>query len=224
MPLLIGEELVLLALRPDGSLAGQDLHLKHALGGALLTELVLDGHAALEGNVVVAVEGHPRPTHPVLAQALDAVATRRQHRPKAWVSRLARTARRDLLAGLVEAGILTEERHRILGILPRLRHPMADTADPAARDEPLGRLRAAVLDGAVPRPRTAALAGMVSAAGLDRAVFPDADRRAVRRRLKEIAEGDWATKAVRQAIAAVQAATIAAVTAANTAASSSGAG
>ena len=221
MPLLISEELVLLALRPDGSLAGQDLHLKHALGGALLTELVLDGHAELEGNVVVPAEGHPRPTHPVLAQALDEVATRRRHRPKAWVSRLARSARRDLLAGLVEAGILTEERHRVLGILPRSRHPLAE---PAARDEPLGRLRAAVLDGATPEPRTAALAGMVSAAGLDRAVFPDADRRAVRRRLKEIAEGDWAAKAVRQAIAAVRAATLAAVTAANTAASSSGTG
>jgi hypothetical protein len=63
---------------------------------------------------------------------------------------------------------------------------------------------------------------MLSAAGLERRVFPQDDRKLVKRRLKEIAEGDWAADAVRKAIRAAHAATMAAVSAANSAAATSG--
>jgi len=62
---------------------------------------------------------------------------------------------------------------------------------------------------------------MIAAAGLERRVFPQDDRKLVKRRLKEIAEGDAVADAVRKTIRAAHAATMAAVSAATTAAASS---
>jgi hypothetical protein len=58
------------------------------------------------------------------------------------------------------------------------------------------------------------LCSLLASAGLDRRLFPDLPRRELRRRLDEIAQGNWASAAVRQAVRDVQAATAAAVTAA----------
>lgn len=188
-----------------------------ALEGALLVELVLDEHAELGGKVIRA-RPSSTPTAPRLVEARDIVAAR-PRRPKALVSRLRRAMRGRLLADLVSSGVLADQPYRWLGLITRHRYPVAD-AD--ARDEVLGRLRAAVLQGQRPSPRTAALASMISAAKLERRVFADADRREVKRRLREIAEGDWAAKAVRDAIAAVHAAPTAAAVAASSAATSGG--
>ncbi len=147
---------------------------------------------------------------------------------KRWSGR----TRRRLLAGLVEQGVLADEPYRVLGVFTRHRFPAVDVEP---RTAVLGRLRAAVLDGRRPEQRTAALAAMISAAGLQRRIFDPmiADdggrvqregRRAVKRRLAEIADGDWAAEAVRKAIRDVRAATAAAVTAAASSANSSGSG
>jgi hypothetical protein len=155
---------------------------------------------------------------PRLSDARDVVAAR-PRRPKALVSRLRKGTRHRLLDDLVSSGVLSDERYRWLGFIPRHRYLVVDTE---ARDEVLGRLRAAVLDGQRPSPRTAALASMISAAKLERRVFPDADRRQVRRRLREITGGDWAAKAVRDAVDAIHAGTVGAAVAATSAATSGG--
>ncbi|WP_037066294.1 GOLPH3/VPS74 family protein [Pseudonocardia acaciae] len=220
MTQLIAEQLLLLAYRPDGTAHGKGTELDMALGGALLTELALDGYLEVEEKEIAAAGGGSTPGNPVLAGALEEIAVK-PRRPKACVSRLSKGARRRLLAGLVESGVLTEESRRVLGVFPGKRFPVAD---PGPREQALGRLRAAVVDGAEPDQRTAALAGLIQAAGLGRRVFPDDDQRAVKARLKELAEGDWAAEAVRKAIRAAHAATVAAISAANAAAASSSGG
>ena len=72
--------------------------------------------------------------------------------------------------------------------------------------------------------RTAALIAVLSALDLahkviDREGLP---ARELKKRAKEVAEGDWAAKAVRDSIAAAQAAMTAAVVATTTAATASG--
>ena len=209
--MLIAEELLLVASAPDGTGLGRSMELDCALGGALLIELVLDGHAELDGKVIRARAAPPAQRR--LVEARDIVAARAR-RPKALVTRLRRGVRQRLLADLVGSGVLADEPYRWLGLIPLHRYPVIDAR---SRDEVLDRLRAAVLDGQRPSQRTAALAGMISAAKLEKRVFPDGNRREVRRRLREIAEGDWAAKAVRDAIAAIHAATTAAAVAATSA-------
>lgn len=218
MTLLLAEELLLVAYRPDGTARGKSVELDCALGGALLLELVLDGHLELDGKLIKADQGG-RPSHPRLREAYERIAAK-PGKPQAWVGRLAKGTRRRLLDDLVEAGVLDDVTYKWLGVFTRHRFP---TGRPELRQGVLERLRAVVLDGRPPDQRTAGLATLIGAAGLERRLFPDADHRAVRRRLKEIAEAPWAADAVRKAIDAIHAATIAAAVAASTAASSSGA-
>ncbi len=218
VPLLIAEELLLVTVGPNGKGPARGTEVDCALGGALLVELVLDGQVELDGKVVRRSQTPVPPSAPMLREAADGIAGR-PRRPKAVVSRLRKGARRRVLAGLVSSGALADERYRWLGLITRRRYPVADAH---TRDEVMGRLREAVLDGQPPSPRTAALASMVSAGKLERRVFPDADRRQVRRRLREIAEGEWAAKAVRDAIAAIHSATVAAAVAASSSATTSG--
>jgi hypothetical protein len=219
MTLLLAEELLLLAYGPDGTARGKSVELDCALGGALLVELVLDGHVELSGKLIRAKHGTP-PPHPRLAEAYTRIAGRPRS-PQAWVGRLAKGTRRRLLHDLVEAGVLSDVSYRWLGMFPRHRFPLND---PAAREGPLRRLREAVLDGQPPCPRTAGLATVIGAAGLDRRIFPGEDHRAVSRRLREISEVPWAGEAVRRAIEAVHAATVAAAVAASASAGSADSG
>jgi hypothetical protein len=217
MALLLAEELLLVAYQPDGTARGQATELDCGLGGAVLVELVLGGHAEIVSGRLSARPGHP-PVHPVLADAYGQVAAK-SRKPRAWVTRFAKGTRRRLLSDLVATEVLRDESYKSLGLFTRHRFPVTN---PRVRDEILDRLRAVVLDGAAPDPRTAGLAGMVWAAKLERRVFPDADRRTVQERLRRINDDQWAAEAVRRAIDAVRAATVAAVLAASTAATAGG--
>ena len=61
--------------------------------------------------------------------------------------------------------------------------------------------------------RIAALISLLSAVSVAPRLFPDANKRAVTARAKQIAEGEWAGAAVRHAVDAVNAGMIAAITA-----------
>ncbi len=74
MSLLIAEELLLLAYSPDGTAHGKGTELDCALGGSLLVELVLAGHAELVGSKVQAVGSRPPPDRRELVEILTEVA------------------------------------------------------------------------------------------------------------------------------------------------------
>lgn len=214
MTQLIAEELLLLVYRLDGTAHGKTMELDKALGGALLMELALDGRIHLVGKCLwPAMDAGRRPCHPELGKALALVAERPRP-PKQLVDKLSAGVRRRLSMELVEAGVLTDGFSWVLGIFPRQRYPVAD---PGPRKDAMRRLRAAVIEGADPDPRTAALATLILAAGLTRRIFPGEDQRAVKARLRELSEGDWAAEAVRKAVQAAQAAMMAATTSAATA-------
>jgi len=138
------------------------------------------------------------------------------------VGRLGKKRRDVLLHRLRQRGILEEKEHRTLGLIPQKRWPTVDSAHETAVRRALGD---ALLRGVRPDQRTAALVSLLSSLDLahkvvDREGLP---AREVKKRAKEIAEGDWSAKAVGDAVAAAQAAVTAAViasTAATTAATS----
>lgn len=202
---LLAEDLFLLLLdRGTGALAGRSHH-RMVLGGALLSELALDGHAVLEPKAGllhrprVRVTGAP-PAAPLLASAYAAVGAS-PRTPQDLVNRLGTGVRERLVADLVRRGVLREERVRAYGVLPQTRWPAASAyLDDAVRQ----RVAAVLVLGQPPDPRTRALVALLSAAGLAHKVI-DTQRvpaRDVRRRAKELAEGDWAARGVRDAISA----------------------
>lgn len=220
--MLLAEELLLLALDDEtgrNRLNSIDL----GLAGAVLIELALlervrvaeRGESVKAGRLVM-VPG-PAPANPVLARGLDLVADRAGRKPEQVLQPLGKGLREWLADALVDAGVLRREKHRVLGLFPTTRLPAQDTAHETAVREQVW----AALNGARPDPRTAAMIALLSALNAVTTVFDAPDKRAVRKRAKEIAEGQWAANAIRKAIEAINAATVAAVTAATVAAGSS---
>jgi hypothetical protein len=105
----------------------------------------------------------------------------------------------------------------VLGFIPRTTWPAQDAT---AEHDVRARLRGALVDGTTPTERTVALIALLHVTGLVTKVLPGTDKKVVSARAKQLTEGDWAAKAVKDAIDEVAAATAAATTAA--AASGSG--
>lgn len=217
--MLLAEELLLLLLDDDTGRIRVSAADK-GLAGAVLIELALLERMAVAAKDDTVRAGRlvlrpgPAPAHPVLVDALDVLSTREGRKPDHVLDTLAKGLRERLVDGLLEAGILRRERHKVLGLFPTERLPAQDTAH-----ETMVRQRVlAALDGGRPDERVAALTALLSALDAVTTVFDVPDKRFARRRAKEIAEGQWAAAAVRRAVEDVYAVTIAAVTAATTAA------
>jgi Golgi phosphoprotein 3 len=221
--LTLAEELVLLGTNERGSTESAAwASLDTGIAGARLLELSLAGRLQLgeKGAIVVADE---RPTgDDVTDAALARIAdSERRRDAKHWVSKLASgKVRKQVLARLDDRGVLAAERGKFLGLVPRTRHV---EVDPTPEREVRERLRGAVLGDGAADPRTVALAGLVKACGLTKAVFGREDRKAADRRIKELAQPDTVSAAVKSVTDATTAAVLAATTAA-TAASVAGAG
>lgn len=218
--MLIAEDLLLLLL-DDQSGAPQSGYLSTALGGAALVELALGRHVEVEEKRglwrtarVDVVAGAQPPADPVLADAFATVAEKRRT-AQDLVGRLGRGLVEELAGRLVERGILERRDDRLLGLFPRKRWPMVDARH---EQELRASLTFVLVQGQEPDERTAALIALLAA--VDR-VHKVVDRggmsaRDVKRRARQIGEGDWAAKAVRDAIQAATAAMTAATTAAAT--------
>ena len=113
--------------------------------------------------------------------------------------------------------MLRREEHRILWVIPADRFPAEDVLPEHAIRQ---KVRAAVLQGATPQPRTAALIGLLKACDLTGMVFDRDERRQYKARIDEISNGELMGKAVSKAVKEAQGA-MAAVIAANAAVLSS---
>jgi hypothetical protein len=222
--MLIAEDLLLLLLDDESGKLTNASYLDTAVGGALLLELALTGTVeVVKGSGmwararVVATDSQP-PTDETLAAAL-ATVSEKGRTAQDLVDRLGKRRRAELLARLEERGILRREEDKVLGLFPRTRWPAVDSSHEHDVRRQLGD---AVVRGATPTERTAGLVALLSAMGVAHRVL---DREGlspgeVRKRAKTIADGDWAAKAVKDSIAAAQAAITAAMVASTAAATS----
>ncbi|WP_243057905.1 GPP34 family phosphoprotein [Nocardioides sp. SR21] len=224
METLISEDLLLLVLDDTKGAVTGTINLPAALGGAVLTELALIGavevqeKAGMWSTAKVRTVADARPEDPTLAAAYDVVAER-PRTAQDLVTRLGKNRRDELADRLVARGILARQDTKVLGLFPTKRWP---TVEPGHERAVRYRLTAALVQGVEPDERTAALIALLSA--VDRAhKVVDHDgvpAKVVRKRAKEISEGAWAAKAVKDAISAATAAVAAVAVAGAVAASS----
>jgi hypothetical protein len=219
MELILAEQVLLLALDDDKGKDSTTWGMDPGLSAALLLDLARLGLVEAPGAKVRAVEGET-PAHPLLRDAHAAMLeSDRERKAKQWVDALPKRLKplKDRVAGgLVERGVLSEERSKRLGLFTTTRYP---EADPAAERELRTRMREVLVTGREPSEEEALLAGLLEPLGLVDAVVDKADRRAARKRAKEIGESGIAGTAVRDAVREVQAAVItAAIVPATTAA------
>lgn len=224
MVTLICEDLLLLMLDDDSGTLSGTAYPRTVLGGAVLVELALTGAVDVEEKTsawrsakVRAIPG-AAPEDAVLRAAYDVVAER-PRTAQDLVDRLGKGLPERLADRLTERGILERHDDKVLGLFPRKRWPAVDSR----REEEVRRsLTTVLVQGVEPDERTAALVALLSAIDKPHKVV-DHDglpSREVRKRAKAIADGDWAAKAVKDAITASTAA-IAAVAAGGAVAGSS---
>ncbi|HEU5418722.1 MAG TPA: GPP34 family phosphoprotein [Streptosporangiaceae bacterium] len=215
--MLMCEEFLLLVTSPEGKWLAASNAVPLALAGGLLAELALQGKVTVDDRQRIAVVDRSLPDDLVLADALSAFAGGEGKKPGTVLGTVARGLGDKLYARLIEAGVVEVRKVRLLPV----RHfPLRD---PAVRQRTWDEVAAVLRGDRSPEPRTGTLLGLVVASGALSRVFPPADfglsRRELENRARQLAQGDWATDAVGQAVRAAQAATMAAVTAAVTASS-----
>ena len=223
---LIAEDLLLLLLDDEkGTVVGTS-NLQTVLGGAVLIELATTGAVTVEDKSSMWKSAKVRANPEVeldddLLRRAAGVVAEKERSAQDLVNRLGKGLKDDLTGRLEQRGILQRRDKKVLGLFPRTRWPAVDSSheDAVRRD-----LAAALVQGVQPEQRTACLIALLSA--IDRAhKVVDRDRLPageVRKRAKEIAKGEWAAKAVKDAISASTAAVTAAVTAATVSATATG--
>jgi hypothetical protein len=212
---LLAEDLLLLLLDDEtGKPLVDGSALPRALAGAVLLDLSLDAvvePADGSGDVKkgrLVLRDRTAPLDPILAHAVAQLRGSKPLKPVAAIEKLGKNLREAVLGRIVERGWVHEAKGKVLGIFPTKTWPAVDAShERVVRD----RLRSVLVDGATPDSRTAALISLLSAVDAAPALFPDARKKDVRKRAKEIAKGDWSGEAVRHAVEAVNAAVIAVV-------------
>lgn len=202
--ILLVEDLLLLLLDDDGASISGAGTLHYTLGGAVLVELALGGWVQVDtddrrsaNGPVVMPTGQPRPTDPLLAQAMEVVAAKEQ-RVQVLILALGGNLLPVLQQRLMDRGLITQEKRRVLGLFRTTRWPATD----AEHEADLRRRIVAVLqDGAEPDARTAAVIGLVYASGAMPALRPPLPWNSTTvARAQAIQQGDWGASAVEAAV------------------------
>lgn len=223
--LRLHQELLLLALSDDKGTVAFSGMLGLGLGGALFTELLLAQRIEIvhEGRGGKKQYVEVRDTSPFREPVLDIALSRlaeakRRAKPSSAVSRLGSIPklRHAVAQELCRAGVLRETEQQILLLFRRRVYP---TVDGRPEQALIRRIKSVLDGGKTPDERTAALIGIANLTGALAAIYNRTQRRALKPRLKHLAESSAGSQAAAQAIAAAHAAIMAATIAAAAAAS-----
>ena len=206
--LLLAEDLLLLVTDDaTGRLSVSREPVDAGLGGANLAELTLRGQVDVSGDQDqgrrgrIIVRDPLPPGDEVLDAALQTLVKRQGRKPSAVIRPLGKKLRRVLYQRLAARGVLRAERRRVLGIFPTRTWP---AQDPSRKAEVRQQVTQALVGTAAPDERTAAVIALLHALKCEhKVVDPRAyqlSRRQLRKRAAEIAQGNWASEAVRKAI------------------------
>jgi len=210
--MLIAEELILLALDDEtGRKLVDSTQLAPVVGGALVAELALMERVGVtphddgwSGRGRITITSPVATDDPDLDLMMQRLAENEGKKLKdalsaySWGSgQVTQDFPERLLERLVRAGLLTAHQDKVLGLFPRTTWP---AANPAGEDEVRSRLQSALVAGLTPTERTVALISLLQSINLLDKVVRTEDRKLVRRRAKELSEGDWSAQAVRDAI------------------------
>lgn len=219
---LIAEDLLLLLLDDDRGTLAQSDKIQPLLGGALLIELALAERIEVAEKTsmwrtakVAVIEG-ATPDDPMLVGALATVGEK-QRSAQDLVGRLGKDTLDVLLQRLAERGLIHPVKGKVLGLFPRTTWPAAHREhEQAVRN----LLHGPLVLGLSADERTSALISLLAAVDHAHKVVErgDVPVKEIKARAKVIADGDWAAKAIKDAVAAAQAAMTAAIVASTAAA------
>jgi hypothetical protein len=209
---------MLLVLRDDKGTLESGVGMYHlALGGAVLSELLLAGRIRIEEGKkgLVDLVSDRRMDDPILDECLELVATaKRRGRAVHWVSKFGSLKRlhHRIALGLCRKGILKDDEDKVLLIFTRSIYP---TIDPRPEERLLARMRDAIFgESRELDPEIVVLVALAHGTGLLNIHFDKKRLKERKRRIEEIGNGDLVGAATAEAVKAAQQAAQAAVLAA----------
>ncbi|MEU5146507.1 MULTISPECIES: GOLPH3/VPS74 family protein [Streptomyces] len=207
LTITLAEEIMLLSLDDESGTQRQRQSVAPALSGAILIELVLAERVSVSGKHMELRSTEPT-GDPLLdgrLRLMEPWLRGRRRRMRDWLTKDYMKVAGPVLERLGERKLVAQQVHKVLGVFPQRRYPEVDgTVERALRE----RLAAVVLGGVQPDERTAGLIALLHAAKLHRLAFPQHSPGAVKPRMAEIADGQWAAEGVRAAIRDMQAAMV----------------
>lgn len=183
----LGEDLVLLSIRPDNGTIATKSRLGYGLRGSELVRLAASGRVGITGDRIVVLDTQPTGDEQLDAALASLAGARRPPRPKTWVGHPGAQIVDTYLARLAATGAIRPERGTVLAFVPVVRWRISDTARAAD-----ARARLDSIAGGTGPVDTAqaAFAGLASASGLGPVLYPGWANRQLRRRLERIAKGE----------------------------------
>lgn len=192
------EEVFLLACRDDGLISGR--HLRYALGGAILAELMVQGRLGVSGSgrkARVVVLDSSATGWALLDRWQEMIRGSKPRRPSTWVAEFStRKLKHEVAEFLRGRGLVRVGAVRVLFF----RRRAYSLTDHRLRREVLERLWGAVSTTGNVDSRTACLAAVADGGKLLSTVFGEKRIRPHKARIKQITEDDPIGAAVRQAV------------------------
>jgi Golgi phosphoprotein 3 GPP34 len=152
---------------------------------------------------------------PVLDAAVQIILARQGSKPATLILPLSKNLRHTLYERLASSGVIRAGQGRILGLVPVHRWPAQDSRH---ETEVRQRLIQALVQQHTSNERTAALIALLHALRCEHKIINPGDyglsRQQLRSRAEQIANGNWASEAVRAAIQEMTAAVVTAVSSA----------
>jgi hypothetical protein len=202
--LILPEELMLVALQPDGRVHPSATRvLDYGLAAGILLELTLRGRIEVVEGKLICNEVTESTGEEILDGALREIADSSAEggrAPAYWVRLLwpGKCRWRDRIAGsLVEKRVLVADGRRLVYPLGRR---MCRVQDTAAADEIMERVRSIMLGNAVASQRDVMLASLVRSANLTKVVVPLGQRRKAKRTVAALAPVHSASDDVDQVV------------------------
>ena len=209
--LFLHEEILLLSLRDkDGTISNGD-KCRHAIGGAILAELLLQGRITVEESKkkLVNLVSPKKLGDPVIDECLQRIRdAKRRSSIKNWVTRFAglKNLNHRVAEQLCRRGILRTEKGKTLHIFKRKSYLRFN---PQPERQLLERLRKAIFtETTALDPRTSVIVSLANNANLLKEVFDKKELKGRKNRIMKIQNGELTGKATKEAIEAAQAAAI----------------
>jgi golgi phosphoprotein 3 len=199
----LSEKVFILSLNDENGAVHRSaaIYLPYIIAGALLADLTLLGKIHLDQDKQLSVVSSQPCEEPILDFAFQAILKKdRPHGMPYWIDHFSvkpQAIQEKIITSLTEKGIVTQEKKRILWVVPTQVYPIHNAS---AKYAIKLQLREMILTDVEPDSRGIILLGLMDTCNLLDLIFTKDERKAAVRKIKEFANSEIISQVFQQAI------------------------